>query len=64
MERKCIWLYKEPPTKSEESLNHFKQKYPWSHLIATKQWYYQGGGVGHLESSIRKPIEAYQENKN
>ncbi len=40
------WLYKEPPHKSEALLDHFKQKYPWSHQLAMEQWDYQGGGLG------------------
>jgi len=41
------WLYREPPIKNKELLDHFKQKYPWSHHLATKQWDYHDGGLGH-----------------
>ena len=47
------WLYKEPPPKSEALLDHFKQKYPWSHCLAIEKWDYQGGGLGHQQSGMR-----------
>ena len=54
------WLYKEPPPKSEALLDHFKQKYPWSHHLAMEQWDYQGSGLDHQELGMRQPIEAHK----
>lgn len=51
------WLFKDVTEDNDTCLNHFKEKYPVAHKLATKKWDYQGGGLEQEEHGIRRLVD-------
>lgn len=51
------WLFRDVIVYNDTCLNHFKDKYPIAHKLATKKWDYQGRGLGQEEHGIIRLVD-------